>query len=161
MKKIKYIILLIIILVIILLICSFTYYTRPKIISGPATLSSEEVYKLNSRFEKYIGINDSQNIEKLLKCCLENYLYYFDECAKVPQIKYITKENEEIIKFDFEDYNNVDRWYKENTDYYINISETIQSLSKDSKYDVTVNYDKARNFEDAFLLNEIEITEIY
>lgn len=126
-------------------------------ITNPIAISTgKEISNYNSKFESYIGINDSNKANDLLSYCIKNYLEHNVEWAFVPTIIYKSENGEKKIEFNKED---LSMALKE-TEYYNSLNELIKNLSLDKHYKVEVKYDTTKAFDNVFILNEIDITEI-
>ena len=121
---------------------------------GLGRLTGEQVSNFNSKFEEFYGTNKSEDLERLLQYCIKNYKEYYDETVKVPTIKYITEENEMMLKHGSEN-----QPAKEETEYYLGINEILENISSDKLYKVEFEYTQ-QSFDNIPLIEEIEIIEV-
>lgn len=154
MKKFIFIIIIVLILIILQLFINNCNITQ-EISSGLATITGKEISYLNSKFEKFYGINKSEEFKSLLEYCIENYKYYHEENAKVPTIKYIAGEDEIVLEYE---YKNISE-NKEETEYYVGLNKLLQNISSDKLYKIEFKY-MERIIDGVSLINEIEIIEM-
>lgn len=121
--------------------------------TGMAKVSGKEISYINSKFEKFSGINKCEDLEKLLNYCIEYYKENYLEPGKVPTIRYKTENSENILEYD--EYQNYEK-----TEYYIWLNEKVEDISTDKLYRVEFKYDTEHVVDNISFINEIEIIEI-
>lgn len=149
MKKVVFGIVIILILISIVLILMNIYNYSQTEINSELTISKEEIHEFNLLFEKFYGINESKDIKKLLKKCIDNYIKYYEEPLKVPIVKFIAEKNELILEYELsKDYY---KSPKKETEYYKGLNNILENILSDKTYKV--------DLEEVPYVRKIEITE--